>query len=233
MTLQRFSSNFLGMRIFITGVRRGIGRELAKLALAQGHEVWGTTRNAAVDLNHPAFHHVQLDLNSADSFSHFEEKLGSMENLDVLVNNAGVLLDEKFRFENLPAKALLDTFQVNVVGPHLVTQALLPFLRKSSRPVVASISSIMGSISDNSSGRYYAYRMSKAALNCWNKSFSIDFPGITALVLHPGWVKTDMGGPQATLSVDRSAAGLLKVITTATPEMSGRFFDYRGNELHW
>ena len=221
------------MRILITGVSRGIGHELAKNALARGHQVWGTTRSSSVDFKHPHFQHIQLDLNSEDSLKQFSEQIKSIQTLDVLINNSGVLLDESHRFENLTASTIMDTFQVNVVGPHLVTQTLLPILKKSSQPIVASLSSIMGSISDNSSGRYYAYRMSKAALNAWNKSLSIDFPNITALVLHPGWVKTEMGGSQAPLSTEKSADGLLKVIIESKKEMSGHFYDYRGNELPW
>lgn len=221
------------MKFVITGVHRGIGRALAQKALEQGHHVIGTTRTQKADFDHPLFQHQILDLSSPSSMQNFSNSASSWGPIDILINNAGVLLDQTTTFENLTAAAIMDTFQVNVIGPHLVTQALLPNLQQASNPVVASISSIMGSIEDNSSGRYYAYRMSKAALNAWNKSLSIDFPQITALVLHPGWVKTEMGGTQAPLAPERSAEGLLNVISTATPAITGRFFDYRGNELPW
>jgi NAD(P)-dependent dehydrogenase (short-subunit alcohol dehydrogenase family) len=221
------------MKFVITGVHRGIGRALAQKALEQGHHVIGTTRSSQSDFNHPHFQHQILDLSLSSSIQSFSQSAKDWGPFDVLINNAGVLLDQTTTFENLSTSQLMDTFQVNAIGPHLITQILLPHLKKSANPVVASISSIMGSIEDNSSGRYYAYRMSKAALNAWNKSFSIDFPQITALVLHPGWVKTEMGGAQAPLAPERSAEGLLKVISTATTSMTGRFFDYRGNELPW
>ena len=87
--------------------------------------------------------------------------------------------------------------------------------------------------SRNNSGGYYAYRMSKAALNMFNKSFSKDHPKITTVVLHPGWVRTDMGGPNATLATQDSAQGLLKVIAGLNASKSGRFYDYSGRELPW
>jgi NAD(P)-dependent dehydrogenase (short-subunit alcohol dehydrogenase family) len=91
----------------------------------------------------------------------------------------------------------------------------------------------MGSIGDNSSGGSYGYRMSKAALNMFHKTFSIDFPQITSLVIHPGWVQTDMGGANAPTSVEKSARGILRVIEKASPRDSGDFLDYEGDRLPW
>ena len=91
----------------------------------------------------------------------------------------------------------------------------------------------MGSIADNEGGGSYAYRMSKTALNMFAKSFSRDYPSITTLVIHPGWVKTDMGGENAPTTATESAAGILKVIQDATPAKSGHFYDFEGDELPW
>ena len=91
----------------------------------------------------------------------------------------------------------------------------------------------MGSIDDNSSGGYYAYRSSKAALNMLNKSLAMDNPWLTTIVVHPGWVKTDMGGSQAPLTVEESTEGIWKLIKSKGPADSGKFFDYRGQILKW
>ena len=114
-----------------------------------------------------------------------------------------------------------------------VTRAFLPHLRQSAQPKLIHITSLMGSIADNESGGYYGYRMSKAALNMFNKSFAIDYPEVISLVVHPGWVKTDMGGPQAPLPPEIAVRGILSVVNRATTKQTGKFFDYEGNELPW
>jgi NAD(P)-dependent dehydrogenase (short-subunit alcohol dehydrogenase family) len=114
-----------------------------------------------------------------------------------------------------------------------VTKAFYPLLNKSEHPVIANITSLMGSIEDNSSGGNYAYRMSKAALNMFTKTLSVEFKKAVVLSLHPGWVKTDMGGSGATTETSESAAGLLKVIRESSPKSSGHFFNFKGQPLHW
>ena len=114
-----------------------------------------------------------------------------------------------------------------------VTQRLLSNLLASHRPIVATLTSKMGSIADNRSGGYYAYRVSKSAVNMLMKSFANDHPKIRTVLLHPGWVRTDMGGPNATVSVEASVDGLVSVITNLKPEQSGGFFDYKGAEIPW
>ena len=114
-----------------------------------------------------------------------------------------------------------------------VTRALLPNLRMAKAPKVINITSRMGSIDDNTSGGYYGYRMSKTALNMFNSSFSREFKDILAVVMHPGWVKTDMGGPSAPTEIYDSVKGLLSVINSLSLKDSGRFVDFRGEGIKW
>ena len=114
-----------------------------------------------------------------------------------------------------------------------VTKAFLPLLAKSSRPIVANITSLMGSISDNGSGGSYAYRISKAALNMFSKNLSLELRNGIVLSLHPGWVKTDMGGASAPTEKRDSAAGLIRVIRESNPEQTGGFYNFRGETLSW
>jgi NAD(P)-dependent dehydrogenase (short-subunit alcohol dehydrogenase family) len=110
---------------------------------------------------------------------------------------------------------------------------LMPLLRKSKKPIVANMSSMMGSIADNSSGGYYSYRISKTALNMFTKTLSIEQRQWVVVSLHPGWVKTAMGGAEAPLSPQESGQKLFKLIMDLQLEQSGRFYDYSGRELPW
>lgn len=224
--------------IVVTGANRGIGLEFARQLVDAGDFVIAGARKpdearALQELAGPHLEIHALDVASDASVSAFASAVGERA-VDVLINNAGVggggapIVD-------LDLKRMRDVLEVNAIGPLRVTQAMLPALHRADSPVVAHITSRMGSIGDNSSGGYYAYRMSKAALNMANKSLSMDgqASGIVCVVLHPGWVKTDMGGASAPLSVDDSVRGLLKVINGLSRSDSGRFFDYKGAELPW
>lgn len=112
-------------------------------------------------------------------------------------------------------------------------KAFLPLLKKSAHPIIANMTSQMGSIGDNGSGGSYAYRISKAALNMFTKTLAHELPSATVLSLHPGWVKTDMGGSGAPTETRDSAAGLLKVIKSASTKQSGHFLNFRGQEIEW
>jgi NAD(P)-dependent dehydrogenase (short-subunit alcohol dehydrogenase family) len=150
--------------------------------------------------------------------------------VDLLINNAGVLFNQD-NFTIMNFEQIRQSFEVNTILPMRVCQALHPLLRKGSR--VVQITSLMGSIADNESGGYYGYRMSKAALNMFNRSYSIDFPEFTSVVLHPGWVKTEMGGQSAPVTPSESVAGMMGIIEKLSTEQSGKFFDFEGNELPW
>ena len=231
----------------ITGTSRGIGLELTRQLLAAGQSVVAAARDPESAAGLKALQRdysktlklVKLDVSNEQSIAELPAQLKDLAVIDVLINNAGVFNGpsnpsrESPSFGQTPVSDLREVFETNAVGPFLVTRALLPWLQKSKQASVAHITSLMGSIADNSSGGYYAYRMSKAALNMFNKSFSKDHPQITSVVLHPGWVRTDMGGPSATLAVEDSARGLLNVIASLNASNSGHFYDYSGRELKW
>ncbi|MBX9768184.1 MAG: SDR family NAD(P)-dependent oxidoreductase, partial [Bdellovibrionales bacterium] len=163
----------------VTGAGKGIGLELTRQLLAMGTKVVATVRGQATPelekLRSDALGRLQihsLDVlkeGAAEALAKSIEPLGP---LDLLINNAGVIGDKTSGLEHVTTDVVLNTFDTNSVGPLRVTRALLPLLLKSAHPRVVQISSLMGSISDNSGGGYYAYRMSKAALNMFNKSLS-------------------------------------------------------------
>ncbi len=218
--------------VFITGAGRGIGLEFTKILLSQGHKVVATSRTLTPELKALPCETMGLDISS--DLSDLKERAARLfpQGLDLLINNAGMLVQED-SFDKLDLNEVIKSFNVNAVGSMRVTQALLPALLKSNQAVVANVTSRMGSIDDNTSGKYYSYRMSKAALNMFNKSFSIDFPQITSVVLHPGWVQTRMGGASAPIQPADSAQSLLKIISGLTRKESGRFFDYDGKPIAW
>lgn len=230
----------MALTFCITGAGRGIGLELTQFALEAGHKVYALVRNpdSAPALRTVSKQYadnliiIKADVTDASTLQACTEILGDNP-LDILVHNAGIYTKNDGQFSKLTRDDLHITFQTNTFAPVLVTHSLLPHLLKSKQPKLVCITSLMGSIADNKSGGSYAYRMSKTALNMFIKSFSIDYPQIVSLTLHPGWVRTDMGGPQAPLLPRESARGLFKVITEATPNQTGHFYDYSGKELPW
>lgn len=233
------SQNSSGVYV-ISGANRGIGLELTRIALKRGYLVVTGVRSPekAQELkelqeDHPGRLRIEkLDTASDEGVEHFAKQI-DLPAVDVLINNAGVYMDENDSLEGVSSQTLLDSYNINTVGTFRLTKSLLSKLRNAPSPVVANISSQMGSIENNSSGGSYAYRTSKAALNMLTKSLSIDEPKIRALTLHPGWVRTRMGGPGATVAPFKSAEGLLNIIEKATAEDSGKFFNYQGEELPW
>lgn len=225
------------MRIVVTGANRGIGLELAKQFCARGDHVDAAVRNpdAAKDLAALAgssggrLRIFACDVTKDESVAAFVRALGDVA-VDVLVNNAGVM-GKMQALEKLDYADVARTIDTNAMGPLRVTAAILPNLRKSSVRKIMHITSGMGSITDNTSGGAYGYRMSKAALNMACKSMANDLrgEGFTAIVVNPGWVKTDMGGPSAPTPVEESARGLLVLVDRIGPADTGTFFDYRGH----
>ncbi|MFN7975485.1 MAG: SDR family oxidoreductase [Acidobacteriota bacterium] len=219
----------------VTGAGRGIGLEFARQLAARGEKVIGTARRPeeATKLRALGARVESLEVGDPASIAALASALRGTP-IDVLVNNAGTG-GSGAGLGKLEAGDLARYFAINATGPLLVTQALLGNLEAGSRKLVASITSRMGSIDDNGSGSYYGYRASKAALNMVNRSLSIDLrgKGFTCVVLHPGWVRTDMGGSSAPLSPEDSVRGLLKVIDGLTPERSGSFLDHTGATIPW
>ena len=224
-----------GKAVLITGANRGIGLELARQFRERGYAVIATARepDEAVVLKSLAVRVEQLDVADMASVRALAEKLQGVP-IDILVNNAGISGHDAERFEAIDFDAVATTFDVNSLGPMRVTQALLPNLEAGSGRTIVQIGSVVGSI-ELSRGGLYGYRASKAALNMFNKTLSSELArrGYICVVMHPGWVKTRMGGAGAKVEVEESVAGMLSVIEQLRLGDTGRFLDYTGKELPW
>lgn len=229
------------MRIVITGASRGIGLEFARRYLERGDHVEAVVRSpASADalyaLGAAAGGRLRVhgcDVTSDQAARALAAALGE-GGVDILINNAGVM-GKMQALEALDFQDILRTIDANALGPLRVTAALLPHLRRGAGRKVAHVTSGMGSIGDNTSGGAYGYRMSKAALNMACRSMAIDLrrEGITAVVINPGWVKTDMGGPGAPTPVEESVRLMMGLIDGLSPAQSGAFLDYRGHTWPW
>lgn len=225
----------MAREVLLTGANRGIGLEFARQLAARGDHVVATCRNpaAASELAELDVQVERLDVVDAAGIEHIAE-LYADRHLDLLINNAGIGVGHRPLGE-LDYDEMGLYYRTNAVGPLQLTETLLPALRRGEYRTVVSLTSRVGSIRDNTSGGSYAYRASKAALNAITKSLAIDLgeEGFTCVVLHPGWVQTDMGGTSAPLPTQQSVAGMLKVIDGLSPDDSGAFFDYTGESLPW
>ena len=215
--------------VLITGANRGIGLEFARQYSADGWDVVATVRESNPDLDVLGVRVERLDMRDLDAVASFGERLDS---LDLLIANAGTYGPRSPR-SAAEGEEWLETFAVNTVAPYLLAQSVLPLVARSGGKLVA-ITSKMGSIADNRSGGYIAYRSSKTALNSAWRSLAIDNRDkVVAAVLHPGWVQTRMGGESAPLEPEESVAGMRRVIEDLGPDQSGRFFSYDGSEIPW
>ncbi|USD41944.1 SDR family oxidoreductase [Vibrio sp. SCSIO 43135] len=224
--------------VFITGANRGIGLSLVKGYLSQGWHVHATYReaNTATELlelaekNSVTCHQLDVtDYTMVNSLS------ASLPTIDLLINNAGYYGPKGYGFGNTDVEQWRKVFEVNAIAPLKLVEAFHANLDKSDDKKVACLSSKVGSMAENTSGGGYIYRSSKAALNSVVKSLSNDLSpqGFTVLALHPGWVQTEMGGPNALIDTATSAAGLMKVINQANPSHSGEFINYDGTSIPW
>jgi len=221
--------------VLITGANRGLGLEYARQFAEKGYEVIGTARapEKAGELAAVADQVEPLDVTDPDSVAALADRLDGKA-IDILINNAGIFDRRDVTLDEVDFEVMERTFTVNTLGPLRVTQALLPNLRAGQRKIIVGMSSQLGSI-ENSNGRWYAYRASKTALNQFNKILSVELgpEGFICTVLHPGWVRTDMGGSNATYSPQESVAGLVKVIEGLKPEDNGQFYDFHGETIPW
>ena len=227
--------------ILITGANRGIGLELTRQFSEAGWRVLACCRNPedAGDLNklaaeYPTVEMFQLDVTNYDQLAGLSSQLKNRA-IDILLSNAGIYGPRGASFGEVDAAAWRQVFEVNTIAPLMLAQAFIEQVAISRQKLVAVISSKMGSIADNGSGGSYIYRTSKTALNQVVKSIAKDVEGrgISAISLHPGWVRTEMGGPNGEIDVNESAAGLKKVLTGTTLRQSGHFFEFDGSEIPW
>jgi NAD(P)-dependent dehydrogenase (short-subunit alcohol dehydrogenase family) len=235
-------------RILITGANRGLGLEFARQYLERGARVFAGCRRPAqaqqlqtLRAAHPQrLSVVSLDVAAPDSFRTAHATVRSQaDGLDVLINNAGIYSsgseEPLERFGELTFAEALTVLRVNAVAPLIVAQQYLDLLRAGHDAKIVSISSGYGSVSANTGDFPYYYSASKAALNMFMRSLAGDAKrwGITTILLDPGWVSTDMGGPDAPITPEQSVRGMIHVIDTSTPQHNARFFTWQGRELAW
>ena len=227
--------------ILITGANRGIGLELAGQFAGDGWQVLACCRNPdsadqlrALCERYPGVERHALEVTDYAQMQRLAEMLAD-RSIDVLLSNAGIYGPRSMAFGDVTPEGWREVFEVNSIAPLMLAQAFADSVANSARKVIAVISSKMGSIDDNGSGGSYVYRSSKSAVNQVVKSMSIDLAdrGISVISLHPGWVRTDMGGADAEISVGESAGGLKRILQAAGPEQSGRFFNYDGDPIPW
>ncbi|XP_072944209.1 C-signal [Epargyreus clarus] len=241
--------------VLVTGANRGLGLGMIKYLTKndKADKIFATCRNVSEELkqishDHKNLHILHLDVKDTSNYEDIANQISKTvgnEGLNLLINNAGVTT--KFTKLNLvKAEQLLENLAVNTIAPIMLTKTLHPLLKQASeansdkpmgaqRALIINMSSILGSIEANDQGGFYPYRCSKAALNAATKSMSIDLKKDKILVacVHPGWVRTDMGGKNAPLDVETSISGLFATIDKLGEEDSGKFLQYDGKVLPW
>ena len=224
--------------VLITGANRGLGLEFCKQYADEGWDVLACCRNPETADKLADIPQVRVLPLDVSDFAQIDKLAAQLQDtaIDVLINNAGIYGDSPRRsFGQLDYAAWTQTLTINTQAPVKMAEAFLPHLQRGDKKMLVSISSQMGSIADNGSGGSIVYRTSKAALNAAMKSIAIDLAeqGIGVLILHPGWVKTDMGGPNGLIDSKESVAGMRQVIARFTLAQSGGFLKYDGSSLPW
>ncbi len=200
-----------------------------------GWQVIGTARrpDTADELRALNAEVMQLDVTDPQSVANLARNLGERP-IDILINNAGIL-EMISTIDDIDFDVVNRTLAVNTVGPMRVTSALMPNLRQGALKKIINITSILGSIDENDDGRFYGYRESKAALNMFTKTIAVELraEGFICIVIHPGWVQTDMGGSSAPVTVEDSASGIRNVVGALGAEDSGTFWSHLGEQMTW
>jgi len=227
--------------VLITGTNRGIGLEFAKQFIARGDTLLATCRDIAsateldrLKVNNEKLQIFELDVSSQESMESLPEKLEGQA-IDIFINNAGVYGPRDSEFGNVSTGEWAKVFQINAKAPMILTQLLIENLHDGFEKKLIYISSKMGSIDDNKGGGSYVYRSSKAALNAVAKCIAVDLgnSGYSVAVLHPGWVQTGMGGPNALIDTGTSVSNMINVIDNLNTQNSGSFFNYDGVIIPW
>ena len=229
--------------LLITGANRGIGLEFVRQYAAEGWRVFACCRKpAAADLLNRLVNQFpdRIQAHALDVTAHQQiEQLAQTltgQPIDLLINNAGVYPpDRGDAFGKTDYAAWQHAFEVNTMAPLKMTEAFIKHVARSELKTIVTITSKMGSVADNRGGSSYIYRSSKAGVNIVVKSLSIDLnpQKIIAVVLHPGWVKTDMGGPGALITTEQSVTGMRRVIGNLTLQDSGKFYAFDGQIVPW
>ena len=228
--------------VLITGANRGIGLEFARQYTADGWEVFAACRapSAARQLQEMArgstgrVTTIPMDVTNGESVRSAAKQLVTVA-IDLLINNAGTAGVPGQRTGAVDYENWVRVLDVNTMGPLRVIEAFMDQIARSQRRLIVTITSGMGSLTDNTSGGSIAYRTSKAAVNMAMRSVAADLTSrrIACIVVNPGWVKTAMGGAGAPLTPEESVAAMRRLIEGVGPEESGKFFDYDGSEYPW
>jgi NAD(P)-dependent dehydrogenase (short-subunit alcohol dehydrogenase family) len=223
--------------VLITGAARGLGLDFTKRYAAKGWKVLACARNAeGLKGIKGDIHHHKLEVTDYKAVKALAAKLKD-EAIDVLICNAGIGGEGGGGAQTLgtiDVEVWRTVFEVNALAPLVMAEAFVEHVARSSQKKMIAISSILGSIKNNNGGRYI-YRASKTALNMEWSCLAKDMEpkGVICVALHPGWVQTDMGGPTATLTIEQSVPGMVKVIEGLKTSDNGRFLQYDGGELPW
>ena len=230
------------MNVLITGTNRGIGLQMVKIAVSKQWRVFACCRNVhdadklseVTRMSGGLVSMHTMDITDKAQIQAVAYELRH-ESIDILINNAGVYGSMANRFGKTDDEDWLKTFRINTIAPMQVAEAFVEHVARSEKKVIASMSSKMGSMADNGSGDSYIYRSSKAALNAVMKSMSIDLEprGISCVILHPGWVKTDMGGPYAEITARESVNQLFQTLEGVTLKDAGSFYEIDGSIIPW
>ena len=224
--------------VLITGANRGLGLEFTRQYAADGWRVFAACRDpagardlAAVEGDVSA---ETLDVDDGPQVAALANKL-SGQPIDVLINNAGIYGPKDVTRDTVDYDAWGQVFRTNAMSPLAVSAAFAANVAQGGQKKIITLSSIMGSIAENDSSGDFIYRSSKAAVNAVMKSLAGDLKseGITVAVLHPGWVRTDMGGPDASIEAPESVTGMRAVIAGLKESDSGRFLNYDGTKIPW
>ena len=225
--------------VLITGANRGLGYEFVKQYSENGFEVLACCRNKnnAKELEELAENSnkikvYELDVGNIKAIKSLSQQLQN-EKIDVLINNAGIYRSSTVG--NINYDEWIESFKVNAIAPYQMVENFLNQIINSDLKRVISITSKMGSIDDNTSGGSYIYRSSKTALNSMMRCLTHDLKnqGVATLTLHPGWVRTDMGGPGGWIDSFESVQGMIKQINKLTIDNSGKYLDYAGKSINW
>nr|WP_086938124.1 SDR family oxidoreductase [Thaumasiovibrio occultus] len=227
--------------VLITGANRGIGLALCKEYMLRKWQIVSLCRNKETSSELLELAHLYPDLSV--HFTDLTDYLTvnrvmaqlPVSQLDVVIANAGYYGPKIKQFGQTDVEEWRKVFETNAIAPLKLVEAAYPLLKKSNAPKVVTISSKVGSMTENTSGGGYIYRSSKAALNSVTKSLHNDLhpQNFCCVALHPGWVQTEMGGPNALLPAEQSAKGLIDVIDDLTSSDSGKFLNYNGTEIPW